>query len=212
MVNSLFEDVGDKLFPLEVNSPDISAQMLQVFREVSLYYGKDATVGIQLTMNPGTGKAINFDDKEGIMIGSKSDITSTLTMICSNATTTNETAVVFSLNLLMAANVTLQDFILYPKINNIQVANTVVVQDNIGMYAHNYNTLFSSILQNFANDINIQYQAGWPLANIDPVFALIGGLLKDVIVTPYVKENYLYGGFSMQADKPTLESTLEIIQ
>jgi hypothetical protein len=65
------------------------------------------------------------------------------------------------------------------------------------MYAHDYNVLFTSILQNFANDINIEYQAGYPLANIDPVFGLVGGLLKDTTFTPYVQDNYLFGGFSM---------------
>jgi len=43
------------------------------------------------------------------------------------------------------------------------------------------------------------------MSNISPVFGLIGGLIKNATISPYVSENYLYAGFTMQADMPTLE-------
>lgn len=49
------------------------------------------------------------------------------------------------------------------------------------------------------------------MAKIDPTFGMIGGLLQDAVLTPYVKDNYLFGGFSMYADKPT-EEPLQVIQ
>jgi len=78
-------------------------------------------------------------------------------MICSNATTVNQTAVEFQTEIMLKMNGTMEAFILYPVIKQVKVQNTKVLQDNIGMYAHDYNVLFSSILQNFANDVNIQF-------------------------------------------------------
>jgi hypothetical protein len=157
MVDSLFQDVGDKLFPLTVASPDISAQMLQVFHEVAIYYGTDAKVALDVTLDTSNPKTIGFSTVDGITIGADSPVTATIKMICSNATTVNETAVVLSTDLMMKMNGTMQAFVLYPVIRQVRVQNSKVLEDNIGMYAHDYNLLFSSILQNFANDINIQY-------------------------------------------------------
>jgi hypothetical protein len=84
-------------------------------------------------MDTGMGKPINFDTKNGIMIGSQSDITSNITLICSNSTTKEETAAVFQLNLEMHANVTMDNFVVYPAINQFYAANTKVIVNNIGM-------------------------------------------------------------------------------
>jgi len=207
MVDSLFQAAGEELFPITINNKDIQAQLLQVFREIGQYYGQDVTIAMDIAMNTGEGKPINFDTKHGVMIGSQSDITSTIELVCSNATTKAETAVTFELNAELHANVTLDNFVIFPKINEIFAANTKVTQDKIGMMSHNYNILFTSILQNTANDINIKYQNGWPMSNIDPSFSMLSGVLKNTTVTPYIAENYLYAGFSMQADLPTLEFT-----
>lgn len=205
MLVSLFQTVGSNVFPVELFNDAVSTQLMQVFHEIPMHYGNKATVGIKLSMATGEGKPINFDMKNGVQIGSQNDITTTLELICSNATTVNETAVVFSMNLEAFANITMQNFVIWPKINKVFVANTQVSQDNIGMMAHNYNVLFTSILMNAANDMNIKFQKGWPMANIDPAFALIGGLIKNATISPYISENFLYAGFSMQADMPTLE-------
>jgi len=61
------------------------------------------------------------------------------------------------MNLEAYMNLTVQNFVIWPKINKIFVENTAVAQDNIGMMAHNYNLLFTSILSNVANDMNIKY-------------------------------------------------------
>lgn len=80
------------------------------------------------------------------------------------------------------------------------------------MKAHNYNVLFTSILHNFANDFNLQYAKGFPLASLNPTIGLLGGLLKDFTVTPFKLDNYLYAGFSLQADLPTAKKPVSFIQ
>jgi hypothetical protein len=212
MINSLVQQLESNVFPIELNDKSISDQMKQVFREIPNTYGNDASVAIKLSMDTGAGKAINFDAKHGVIIGSKSDVTTTLELIVSNSTTVNATAVEFTLNLEAHANLTLKDFVIYPSVKEVFAENTVVTQDNIGMFAHNYNVLFTSILKNFANDMNMKYAKGYALAQINPTFGLLSGLIKNFTVTPYQLDNYLYAGFSEQADLPTAPEPVAFIQ
>lgn len=49
---------------------------------------------------------------------------------------------------------------------------------------------------------NQMYKDGIPIAAIDPNLAMIGGLIKNSTLTPYVADDWLYAGFSMAADAP----------
>ena len=186
--------------------------MKQVFREIPELYGNDATIALKLSMDTGAGKPINFDHEHGIIIGSKDNITTTVELIVSNKTTVNESAVTFTMDLETHVNLTIKDFIAYPVVNEVFTSNAAVAKDNVGMFSHNYNILFTSILKNFANDMNMKYTKGYPLANLNPVFGLVGGLLKNFTVTPFQQDNYLFAGFSMQADLPTAPQPVEFIQ
>jgi hypothetical protein len=165
-----------------------------------------------LTLQTGEGQAINFDTVRGIVLGSKSDVITTIEVKCSNATVTDMSAFTLQMNLEANVNATIFAFVAWPNIEDVSVANAHLTQDNIGMYSHDYNILFTSILRNFANQINMQYsKSGYPLANIDPTFGLLSGLLQDFTVSPYFFNDYLLMGFSMQADKPTL-TTQDVLQ
>lgn len=153
-------------------------------------------------MDTGAGQAVNFDTKNGIILGSTSNVLTTIDIICSNATTKAETAVSLDMNLAAYANITMKDFIIWPKVNSVFVANTEVKEDIVGMYAHNYNIMFTNILKNYANNFNMEYSKGWALANLDPRLAMITGVIKDAMVTPYVVDNFMFIGFEMQADLP----------
>ena len=212
MVDSLVQQLESTIFPVELNDKSLSDQMKQVFREIPTYYGNDATVALKLSMDTGSGKPLHFDKTHGIVIGDKTNITTTLELLCSNKTTANASAVVFTMDLETHVNMTLKDFVVYPNIKEVFTENAVVKKDNIGMLAHNYNVLFTSILKNFANDMNVKYAKGYPLANLNPVFGMLSGLIKNFTVTPYQEDNYLYAGFSMQADLPTAPQPVEFIQ
>jgi len=79
------------------------------------------------------------------------------------------------------------------------------------MQTHQYNILMTSILQKAIADFNAQYVKGWPLSNLSPEFAMLSGLLKNSTMTPYVAQNLMYAGFTMYADMPTEEPTLEFL-
>jgi len=119
MVNGLFQDVGDKLFPVAVSNSDISAQMAQVFREITVYYGADVQIALEVSMDTADPKSIGFSTVDGITFGANTPIVSTIKMICSNATTHNETAAEFQTNLVAKLNLTMEDFVLFPSVKMV---------------------------------------------------------------------------------------------
>lgn len=130
--------------------------------------------------------------------------------MCSNATTKNDLAFSIEMDLESHLNMTLKDFVVYPNIQEIMVAKTKVVKDNIGLYSHHYDQLFNGILHNLANDINMKYsKAGFPLSNINIVFSLLSGVLKNFTMTPYYFQNFMFLGFEMQDDLPTFDQQKE---
>lgn len=204
MVDSLLDAGASEIFPINVASEGISNQMKQVFSEIPAYYGHNVKIALKVNMDTGAGQAISFNTKDGIVLGDKQAVVTTIDIVCSNETAVNETAATLSMNLETHLNFSILEFIAYPKVENIYVAGAKVVKDNIGMYAHNYNILFTNILKNFGNDINMKYAKGYPLANIDPTIGLIGGLLKDFTLSPFFADGYMLLGWKMFADMPTV--------
>lgn len=212
MVDSLLDAVAGDIFPLTVADEGITGQIKQLFPEINAAFGRDANVTLKVTLQTGEGQSINFDMENGIVLGDKSDVKTTIEVVCSNATVTNQTAFTIEMNLEAHVNLTVLAFVVYPDVKQVYVANAAVTQDNIGMYAHDYNKMFTSILHNYANDINMKYAQGFPLANIDPVFGLLGGLLQNFTVSPFFSQDFLLLGFSMAPDMPTAVRPMELKQ
>lgn len=203
-IDSLLDVAGQSMFPIMVNSEDITKQLLQIFYELRHHYGPAVKAHLGISLLPGDDKTIAFDHIKGITVGQRGEVKITIDIICSNATHVNETAVTLEMDLDMSANITMQNLIVYPQVTDISVHNTNKTHDIVGMYAHDFNTLFTQILKKTVYDINLQYQGGWPLANINPMIGMIGGLLKNTTVTPFVTDGWMYAGFEMQADLPTV--------
>jgi len=82
--------------------------------------------------------------------------------------------------------------------------NTIKTIDNIKMREHNYDVVFKEIGSGISKIFNTAFAKGWALSNLDPQIGMITGIIKNSTLTPYVMDGFLYGGFSMQADLPTL--------
>lgn len=96
-------------------------------------------------------------------------------------------------------------FNVFPMIGDVSVNGAFAKVDNIGMYAHDYNKLFTSVLKNTAVDLNTKWnEDGWAIANINPTIGMIGGLLQQFTVSPSKADNFVLIGWSMYADMPTL--------
>jgi len=90
--------------------------------------------------------------------------------------------------------------VLTTQVNEPQIANTVVVTDNIGMYYHDYDALLTNVLVDYAYDFNTTHQNGTDFKDIYPTLKFINGMLKGSVITPYELDDFIYGGFSWITD------------
>ena len=143
-------------------------------------------------------------DKSGIVLGGLDSVATILNIVCSNSSVQNETAVVFGMNLEAQGNFSMKDLIFYPKIDAIRVINANFKKSHIEIKNQNFDAVFNQILNDEADRFNAKWAKGWSVASIDPSLAMLTGLLKNTTLTPYVMDHWMYGGFGMQADLPTL--------
>jgi len=97
-------------------------------------------------MKPTSTKPITLRKAQGIVLGENGDLEIMIDIFCSNSTTTPELGVSFDMNLVAEANVTLSNFEIYPKISKIEVTKTNKTFDRVGLYAHNFDALYSEVL------------------------------------------------------------------
>jgi len=207
---------GATIFPLHYSDEAITAEFLSTFREVKARYGADATIDFQLTLkDTGAAKPIAFDRKHGVTLGGRNgEITSVIDVIVSNSNVKNETALTFECNLESYFNFTLKNLIVYPRFDEISISNTKLTKDIVGLSPeYKFNSLATELLDKSKDIYNQKFLHGWALANLNPQLGMIGGLLKNTTMTPYVTDEWMWAGFEMQADLPNaVNPALEFIQ
>jgi hypothetical protein len=104
-------------------------------------------------------------------------------------------------------------FVVFPAFKNMTLGGFTVKVDNIGLPT-NYGDLVGEVLTTAKTDFNAAFASGWALANLDPSFGMIGGLLQKFILTPTYMDHFMFTGFSMYADFPTTPApaVLPIVQ
>mmetsp|Transcript_5416 Transcript_5416/g.9110 ORF Transcript_5416/g.9110 Transcript_5416/m.9110 type:complete len:158 (+) Transcript_5416:1181-1654(+) len=142
--------------------------------------------------------------EKGVEIGDANQLRLKVDLLCSNKTAEEMDVATFKMWLYSQANLTVSNFVVYPELKSVTPGAAEKLRDIIGLEDVNIEALFQGLSVNYANNFNALYSKGWPLANINPQFAMLGGLIKNSTVTPYVSDGWLYGGFSMQADLPTM--------
>ena len=213
MASSLFQQIGAGEFPFEMNSAALSSEIIESFPEIAYNYGQSSSAFLRFSMDTRQAKPIRFDTKEGVIIGDSDIHKSTIELVVSNNVTQNVTAAVFKLGFEAHANITLKEFIIYPVFEKIFTEGVEIINNNINISSsHNLSVMFTQFFGHYSTEFNTKWAAGWPLANLNPQLGMIGGILKDSTVTPYQVNNYLYAGFSMNADKPLAAENMEIIQ
>jgi len=215
-VDSMLRVAGATIFPLHYSEKTITAEFLSTFREVHAHYGADATIDFQLTLkDEGAAKPITFDRNHGVTFGGhNNDITSVIDVIVSNGTVVNETALTFECNLESYFNFTLKNLIIYPRFDEVSISNTKLTKDIVGLSKeYRFNSLATQILDQSKDIYNQRFFHGWALANWNPQLGMIGGILKNTTMTPYITDEWMFAGFEMQADLPNaVNPTLEFIQ
>jgi hypothetical protein len=189
--NSMFFQAKDEIFPMYVNSSQISDALIANF---PILAGSKVFANISLSANaPFTLTAAN-----GVTINSPAVVT-----IIANKNGKNTTAK-FSATLKGVFDVYMQAFMVYPEIKSLQLSNVAMTQNSIGIDAsRDFQTVFNQIIKDASAAYNEKYQDGWAVANLDPQIGMLGGLLGNATLTPHVSDNWLYGGWTMYADLPT---------
>ena len=202
--DSLIKVGAADIFPYQLNNDAVTQQFLSTFPEVEAYYGKQSMHYLRLAHKDGPGKPITFSATEGITYGGlgNNQITQ-LEIVSSNFTTYNETSLVFEFNHQVSGNLSMHNLIVYGDCHKNVVSNTRVTKDSVGLKQHSLDSDLQSISNTLVKDINTKYKNGWALANIDPTIGMLGGLLKNSTVTPFVTDQWILAGFEMYADLPT---------
>ena len=213
MLNSFMRISDGILFPITISSQNVSDAFKKDIPELKEYFGDKSNISMQLSFIPTSEHQDPFQIKRdrGIVFGDLENIVSKIEIFGTNDTTEEELAASFKMNLEASGNLTMLNFVMYPKFDLIQVANVFKVNDYIGLQEKDFNTLFGAMLNTYANNFNDEYLKGWSLSNIDPQLGLLTGILKNTTLTPYVTDEWLFGGFSMQPDMTDMP-TLEFIQ
>lgn len=147
-------------------------------------------------------KAVTFDMVKGLTLGSGAK--TTIDFIVTNSTNVNQTAFTFSSEIVLESPSYLKNFVLFPSVSSIECSKTRLTHNAMGLKlnATEVNDKLSTIIKASSLDFNANYKMGWALANWNPQFGLIGGLLKNSTMSTQVTDGYMMLGFEMQADLP----------
>lgn len=118
MLNSFIKVADNSMFPYVFDDQNITSQIVYAFPELAKHYGKDVKVNLGLSMmENNTDSPIHLNKTLGIVIGNQETFFTKIELICSNATTFNESAVKFSMKMEARANLTMTNFIFYPHVD-----------------------------------------------------------------------------------------------
>ena len=90
-LNSLFRLMDDSFFPYQLKNGNVSDALITAIPQLKTKYGDDVTVSLNITMEPNnTDTPIHLDTESGIVFGSKDSIKTLISIICTNATVSEE--------------------------------------------------------------------------------------------------------------------------
>ena len=132
MFNSLFRLLDDSYFPYTLKSKNIAAAVKAAFPEIAKKYGDDVEVSINLTMVPNnTATPIKINMDSGITLGSLDDVSTTVSVMCSNATVNSEETIMIGMNMMVQGNFSMKELVFYPTIDSVVVENARVKKSKV---------------------------------------------------------------------------------
>ena len=181
----------------------LRTQLLQIFYELGAYYGSDVQFEIELTFDKSEGEAVKFSTKDGIEIGNipSGGLNTTVTILCSNATTTTpEKAVELNLDVKANVNASWESFVIYAAANDVSISNTIVTYDRVGLDYHAFDSLLTSVAVSMSDNFNLSHSKGLNLVEKYPTLGFISGMARNSIVSPLVQDEFVYAGFKWISD------------
>lgn len=150
MVNSLLSQIIPEFIPTNISNKGISDQISQVFPEFHKKCGKDMSLifGINAVESPNMVPFKMTQDR-GFVVGDQDSVILKLDMIADKCNDKfNTTLISLQMNIEVELNLTMQEVTIFPVVEQIKLSNQKIVEDNVGMYVHNYANIFQAV----AND------------------------------------------------------------
>lgn len=138
----------------------------------------------------------------GIVIGGPHTFLDVELSVVKGADEAPQSLLTFETAMKLEANLTMSNVVFYPVFKSSSFWNTTLTKSAVEMGSHMYDHIFDNITMAMGNAWNEKYKAGVPIGAFDPQLAMIGGLIKNSTMSPYIADGWMYAGFSMAADAP----------
>ena len=188
-----------------LSGANVTAEFLKAFPAIATKYGADANIEIVLSFNnqaEGDFDQITFSKENGIQWGDISKggvITDMKVMVNSTAMPTQELAAEFQTGLAHSMNFTFTDFIIYRQYSNQQVTGTTLKSSTVDLQTADLDAALLSFLSALETEYDAAHEKGIDLKK-NVTVGFVAGLLRHTLLTPYMEDEYLYGGFSWITD------------
>lgn len=160
-INSFVQLNFDKLMPLNLNTTNISDEILEVLPDIEKKCGKNVTVkGMKLDLLGDINEApIAMTRKDGIRVGNVSTTSVALEMLfdkCKmNGTEMNGLPLSFSMTMEVMLNFTMQDTVFYLFGKRAWIKNTKIVENKMNITTdENLDMIFTSIIDSQIEEFN----------------------------------------------------------
>lgn len=186
------------------NGTNVTLEVLKAFPELASHYGADATAEIHFThanQPAGDMDQITFSVEDGIQVGdaAKGGIITQMQILMSNGAVSSELAAEVSFGNVMNLNFTFDDFLLFKHYSAQQALNTAVTAGTGAVTVATDDEKMTAFLTALGNHYNEKHVDGINY-KANQIVGFVAGLLRHTLLTPYVVDEYLYGGFSWISD------------
>ena len=103
-----------------------------------------------------------------------------------------------SLELVSAAS--MEDFFITAQITEQSISETKVLVDNVGMFYHDYDLMFTSVMSAMVYDFNTSHIDGIDLRKMS-LFNFVSNLIPDTTITPFQENTFIFAGFRWIKDQ-----------
>jgi len=178
--------------------------MFSLLSEVYFYYGKDVSCeGILSFPFEKDSQPVTMDATRGLVIGNDvHGLTTNIKLMCaSNATATKELAVDLTTGLHIVANFTWDDFTFWAKLSDAKMMNTQVTSPVVELDYHNWNAELTAVVVDMADEFNLRFGTPIDLKQKATVIHFVAGIIRQTLISPFVKDEFLFAGFKMITDR-----------
>ena len=147
-------------------------------------------------------KQIDVNNKTGLHVGDMEDggLITAIRFLCSNSTTPEEVAMETQFGIGFNNNFTFEDFDIKSLFSNTKIIDNKVMFEKFPFNPDaSTDGSLTELWTAIAEDFNGAHLNGIDLKK-NQIVGFVAGLMRHTLLTPYMQDNYYYGGFSWISD------------